>query len=235
MEDDTDNAGEYDPQAFQSASQWIKQQLTTDQPTAAATAVGEVVDEPSSPTSSARSTNNKNTKKLLLRQVKAYLCISRAQQQRPVEQLLSHQPTTALYVHGVGASCGVKYEESHTLLSQYGDIVSLVTTGLLPFVLVVYSSTAESSACRSTLHQTKRNGRLVYAEYANLAACTLTGDTSTLLLPNAVTGHVPAIPGLLLVDDFLSKHDERQLLDYLIVSAVAAAQDAQRAALRLRI
>ena len=213
MDDDADHAGEYDPQAFQSTSHWVKQQHIIDQPSAAAAKT--VTDEPSSP-SSARFTNNKNARKLLLRQVKAYLCISRAQQQQPIDQLLSHRPTAALYIHGAGASCGVKYEECHVLLSRYGSIVSLVTTGSLPFVLVVYSSTAESTACRSSLHQTKYNGRLLYAEYVNLAACTLTDDTSTLLLPNAVTGHVPAIPGLILINDFLSLDDERRVLDFLM-------------------
>ena len=215
MEDDTDAAGEYDPQAFQSTSHWIQQQRAIDQSTPAA-ATSEGTGEAHSPTStSTRSTSSKLNKKLLLRQVKAYLCISRAQPQQPLEQLLSHQPTTALYVHGAGASCNVKYEECHKLLARYGSIVSLVTTGLLPFVLVVYSSTAEATACRSALHQTKHNGRLLYAEYANLAACTLTSDTSSLLLPNTSSAHIPAIPGLLLVPDFLSVADEQRILDFL--------------------
>ena len=217
MDDDGDHAGEYDSQAYQSTSQWIKRQQAIDQPaTEARVAAAEsATDEPASPTS-ARSINNKNAKKLLLRQVKAYLCISRAQQQQPIDQLLSHHPTTALYIHGAGASCGVKYEECHALLSRHGSIVSLVTTGLLPFILVAYSSAAESTACRSSLHQTKHNGRLLYAEYANLAACTLMHDTSTLLLPNAVAGNVPAIPGLLLINDFLSEDDEQRILDFLM-------------------
>ena len=207
MDDDGDNVGEHDPQAFQATLQWIKHQQTIDQPLPSA-------DEPSSPTS-IRAINNKNAKKLLLRQVKSYLCISRAQQPQSIDQLLSHHPTAALYVHGAGASCGVKYDECHALLSRYGSVVSLATTGLLPFVLVVYPTIAESTACRSALHQQKHNGRLLYAEYANLAACTLTQTTSTLLLPNATTGYVPSIPGLLLVDDFLSLDEERLILDYL--------------------
>ena len=172
----------------------------------------------SSPCSSLRSTSTRASKKVRLKYLKALLCISRAQGHRPLSSLLSLTPTAAVYIHGAGGSCGLKYDDVHSAFSTFGAIDSLTLIGFLPFILIVYASVEAAVACRRAHHRQKHSdvcdGRLLFVEYATLSACSLHSDPS-MLLPNASSTSFPALPGLELLPDFVSEEEEAELLGFL--------------------
>ena len=174
---------------------------------------------PTPPSSSSKSTASRTAKKLQLKHGKALLCISRAEGHQPLSSLLSMTPTAALYIHGAGASCGLKYDEVFTAFSSFGSILSLTMVGFLPFVLVQYSDTAAAVHCRQAHHKRKQpgvcQGRLLYVEYANISASTLLADNPALLLPNASSTHRPEVKGLAVMEEFVSEEEEAELLGYL--------------------
>ena len=169
--------------------------------------------------SSSKSTGSRTAKKLHLKHVKALLCISRAEGHRPLSSLLSLVPTSAVYIHGAGASCGMKYDDVHSAFSSFGRLLSLTMAGILPFVLAVYESVDAAVSCRRCHHRQKHpsvcDGRLLFVDYANLAQSSLLEDSAALLLPNASSTSFPAVPGLAVLTEFVSEEEERALLGFL--------------------
>ena len=178
-------------------------------------------DSSSLPTTSSpfKSSLSRSAKKVQLKRVKALLCISRAEGHRPLPSLMSITPTSAVYIHGAGASCGMKYDEVFSAFSVYGPIASLTMAGFLPFVLLVFDSTDSAIHCRRYHHQQKHqsvcDGRLLFVEFADVSASTLLQDHAALLLPNASSIHTPSIPGLLVLKDFITEAEEMELLTFL--------------------
>lgn len=177
-------------------------------------------DDSSSPSpSSSTQRITRDAKKVRLKHGKALLCISRAEGHQPLSSLLSLSPTSALYIHGAGASCGLKYDDVFSAFSSFGPIVSLTMVGFLPFVLVQYRDTASAIECRRAHHRRKQpgvcDGRLLYVEYAIAAASTLLADSPALLLPNASSMQRPDVKGLVVLEEYVSEEEEEALLGYL--------------------
>ena len=171
------------------------------------------------PSSSSKSTAGRNAKKVQLKHVKALLCISRAEGHQPLPSLLSFTPTSAVYIHGAGASCGLKYDDVSSAFSTLGPITSLTMVGFLPFILLQFRDTAAAVRCRQLHHKQKQpgvcQGRLLFVEFAYIAASTLLADNPALLLPNASSTQRPEVKGLVVLEDFVSEAEEEALLGYL--------------------
>ena len=171
-----------------------------------------------SSSSSLKSTSSRASKKVRLKQLKALLCISRAQGYRPLSSLLSLAPTSAVYIHGAGGSCGLKYDDVHSAFSAFGPIASLTLIGFLPFILLTFTHTDAAIACRHAHHRQKHahvcDGRLLFVEYADVSACTLLTNPA-MLLPDASSTSFPPVPGLALLAEFLSEEEEAELLSFL--------------------
>ena len=228
---------EQEPQhqpAFQEALQWIaaqeeweQQQQQQQPPACPASQPVDAAAQPLSTSPSASSSafrDSRAAKKLRLKQVKSYLCISRAHQHQPLSSLLSILPTPAVFVHGAGASCGVSYDDCLSAFSRCGEVQSLTMIGFLPFVLIVFSSVDAAIACRARHHRQRHRDacghRLLYVEFARLDASSLlsVSSPSPLLLPNASSSPpqcLPSIPGLVLVQEFISAEEERRILCFL--------------------
>ena len=184
-------------------------------------------DEDSTPlpstSSSFKLTHSRHSKKVQLKRVKALLCISRAEGHCPLSSLLSLTPTAAVYIHGAGASCGMKYDDVYSAFSVFGSISSLTMAGFLPFALLVFDSTDSAVHCRRCHHQQKRpsvcDGRLLFVEYANVSSSTLLQDNPALLLPNASSTQRHSVPGLLVLEDFISEVEEAELSAFLQTQA----------------